>query len=257
MTLTPSSPAVSSLKDAAHTTGRVRRIITSRAGGFSDEPYKSFNLSTYVGDVPVTVARNRERLAEVLHLPPRRVVYMDQRDTAHVAIVSQDDQGELLLAQGEDVPTTDALVTSLTDVALVVLFADNIPVLLADEEAGIIAAVHIGPCNFRGPLLARTLALMEHMGARKDHMHALLGPSAGPAPRPSVAQAEEQLSSQESAAVLPPNARRDVARYLVKAGLAGVTVDPRTTVGDWGLFSQIRDHITGRQAAVIWRSQDD
>ena len=43
---------------------RVRRVITTRAGGVSKTPYDSFNLGAGVGDDPQAVAANRKRLAD-------------------------------------------------------------------------------------------------------------------------------------------------------------------------------------------------
>ena len=45
---------------------RVRRVVTTRAGGRSTGPFARFNLSVGVGDDPVAVAANRRRLTTEL-----------------------------------------------------------------------------------------------------------------------------------------------------------------------------------------------
>ncbi|NDZ70995.1 laccase domain-containing protein, partial [Streptomyces sp. SID10362] len=65
-----------------------------------------------------------------------RIVWMEQIHSRNVTVVT----GPV----DEPVPATDALVTTETDLALAVLSADCVPVLLSDDEAGVIAGVHAG-----------------------------------------------------------------------------------------------------------------
>jgi len=118
---------------------RVRRVITTRAGGFSTGRYHGLNLSLDVGDNPVTVAHNRERLAEKLHLPLERFVYMEQLQSPHVSVIEATADTRFTAP----IPATDAVVTTAPELALVVLTADAVPVLLGDDEAGVIAALHV------------------------------------------------------------------------------------------------------------------
>src|SRR5689334_15822851 len=52
--------------------GLVHGVFT-RAGGASDAPYASLNVSLAVGDAPDRVRDNRRRVAEALAADPRRV----------------------------------------------------------------------------------------------------------------------------------------------------------------------------------------
>ena len=119
----------------------VRRVVTTRAGGVSQPPYDSFNLGDHVGDDPAAVAANRRRLAEGIGLPPASLVWMEQIHSRNVSVVD----GPV----AEAVPATDAMVTATPGLALVVLTADCVPVLLADDEAGVVAAVHAGRVGAR------------------------------------------------------------------------------------------------------------
>ncbi|MFM9378130.1 peptidoglycan editing factor PgeF [Gordonia sp. VNK21] len=231
---------------------RTRRAVTTRAGGVSAPPYDSFNLGDHVGDDPAAVAANRERLARDLGVPPERMVWMEQIHSRTVTVVDGPVDGP--------VPATDALVTAQPDLALAVLTADCVPVLLSDDEAGVIAAVHAGRIGARIGILPAVLETMIGLGARPERIGALLGPAA----------------SGERYEV-PPEMQRDVERHLpgsacrtrqgtagldIRAGLyaqleaAGVeaiAVDPRCTIDDPALFSHRRGAPTGRLASVIWR----
>jgi hypothetical protein len=75
-----------------------------------------------------------------------------------------------------DRPRADAMVTDRPGLLLGILTADCAPVLFADSEAGVIGAAHAG---WRGALAGvtdSTVAAMERLGARRDHIHAAVGP---------------------------------------------------------------------------------
>ena len=74
-------------------------------------------------------------------------------------------------------PRGDALVTDRPGIALGISTADCGPVLFADAGARVIGAAHSG---WRGALtgvLEATLAAMEGLGARRDRIVAVLGPT--------------------------------------------------------------------------------
>jgi YfiH family protein len=71
-------------------------------------------------------------------------------------------------------PHADAIITARPNLLLGILTADCAPVLFAD--AGVIGAAHAG---WRGALAGvtdSTIAAMEKLGARRDHIHAVVGP---------------------------------------------------------------------------------
>ena len=72
-------------------------------------------------------------------------------------------------------PPGDGIVTAATDLALVVLVADCVPVLLSDHFAGVIGAVHAGRAGLLAGVVQRAMDAMHDLGAR--HVDALVGPS--------------------------------------------------------------------------------
>ncbi|PXX62328.1 hypothetical protein DFR70_107196 [Nocardia tenerifensis] len=229
----------------------VRRVTTTRAGGFSAPPYESFNLGDHVGDDPATVRRNRDRLAEGIGLTPDRLVWMEQIHGRNVEIVDG--------PRAEPVPATDAIVTNVPGLALVVLTADCVPILLSDDEAGVLAAVHAGRIGARIGIVPKVLEAMESLGARVDRIGALLGPAASGRQYevPAAMRADVEKHLPGSAATTVRNTpsldlRAGISRQLIEAGVAGVAVDPRCTIEDRTLFSHRRGAPTGRLASVIW-----
>ena len=74
-------------------------------------------------------------------------------------------------------PVADALVTAERGLALGIVTADCGPVLFADSLAGVIGAAHAGWRGAHGGVLENTIAAMEALGARRDQITAVLGPT--------------------------------------------------------------------------------
>jgi polyphenol oxidase len=209
--------------------------------------YTGLNLGAHVGDAADAVAENRRRLTERLGRP---VVYMDQCHGAEVAVVS---------GVPDVPPSGDALVTTSTAVALAVLVADCVPVLLADSEAGVVAAVHAGREGVRQGVLPAALSAMASLGARARHVTALLGPAVCGACYEVPEQMQADVARVAPSAAVRTRAgtpgldlRAGVEEILRRAGIPEVVQDPRCTVEDPQLFSHRRDGITGRQAGIVW-----
>ena len=75
-----------------------------------------------------------------------------------------------------EAPRADAHVTALPGLALGVTSADCAPVLVADPEAGIVAAAHAGWRGALGGIVEATVAAMTGIGAAPTRMIAAIGP---------------------------------------------------------------------------------
>jgi YfiH family protein len=231
--------------------GRVRRVTTTRAGGVSAAPYESFNLGDHVGDAPVAVAANRARLAEKIGVADDHLIWMEQIHGRNVEVVTE--------PRSVPVEATDALVTTVPGLALAVLTADCVPLLLSDDEAGVIAAVHAGRVGARIGIVPAVLATMIELGARPERIGAFLGPAASGAkyevPAGMAADVEKHLPGSRTRTDKGTDGldlRTGLRRQLQAAGVAAVAQDPRCTISDSTLFSHRRGAPTGRLASVIW-----
>lgn len=107
------------------------------------------------------MAANRARLASSIGLPDDRVVWMNQVHGDHVELV----EGPRAPFAGA-FDNTDALVTTTPRLALAVVTADCVPVLMADDRAGVIGAAHAGRVGAAKGIALRTLEAMVAAGAR-------------------------------------------------------------------------------------------
>jgi YfiH family protein len=215
------------------------------------------NLASHVGDDPASVAGNRERLRRALRV--ERLVFVRQVHGAQVCPVSA---AELSRGATELDVEADVLVTTDAGVGLAVVVADCLPILLADPQAGIIAAAHSGRPGLVAGVLPAAVAAMARLGARPDRTVALVGPGVCGGCYEVPAAMRDEL-----AAVLPgaagstrwgtPSLDLPVAALRQLASL-GVSVqrDARCTVEDARLFSHRRDgreRPTGRFAGWVLR----
>lgn len=247
---------------------KVRKVFTDRNGGISTGAYASFNLGDHVGDDPAAVAHNRQRLADVLGLDVGRLVFMEQIHSPNVTEVTADHLASSAPSVDAASPAspvieaTDALITTLRGTALIVLTADCVPVLLSDEDAGVIAAVHAGRMGARNGILRRTIARMEDLGAVPSNIHALLGAAASgenyEVPQSMAADVEAKLPGSATTTNKGTHGldiRAGLTRQLLSLGVRSIDADPRCTIDPEHadrFFSYRREGTTGRQAGVVW-----
>jgi YfiH family protein len=230
---------------------RIRRVVTTRAGGRSQAPYESFNLGDHVGDDPAAVTANRQRLATELGLPPDQVIWMEQVHGRTATIVDG--------PRTEPLEATDAVIATRPGLAVAVLVADCVPILLSDPDAGVVAAVHAGRVGARVGVLPAALAAMREAGAVLERTEVLLGPSVCgecyEVPAAMQADVSKHLpgsASRTRSGTPGLDLRAGLWQQLAAAGVGRVGVDPRCTVEDRTLFSHRRDGRTGRLAAITW-----
>lgn len=236
----------------------VHALCTTRTGGVSMAPYKSFNLGNHVGDVPGAVAINRSRLADVT--APAKPVFLQQ---VHGVKVLRLDANTL------DGCLADACVTTSTDVACTIMVADCLPLLLTDERGQIVAAAHAGWRGLAAGVVEQTVqAMCQTVAVLPVSLRVWLGPCIGPQAFEVGEEVKAAFVTHDPAAaeMFQPQGSKwlanlsGLARQRLRA--AGVqhisgndSSDAWCTVHQRSrFFSYRRDGVTGRFAVCIWRS---
>lgn len=147
---------------------RVPHGFFGRAGGVSTGAVAGLNCGFGSGDEPAAVETNRRLAADaVIPDAPLASVYQIHSPTA--VIVTE-------ASFGDKRPKADALVTDRPGLLLGIVTADCAPVLLADAEAGVIAAAHAGWRGAVGGVTDQAIAAMLSLGARIENIAAAVGP---------------------------------------------------------------------------------
>lgn len=152
---------------------RIRHGFFTRQGGVSEGIYAGLNVGVGSNDEPEKVAENRARVAQWFGQPVEKLATVHQVHSPDVVVVDGSYDGER--------PKVDAMVTTVPGVILGVLSADCGPILFADGKAGVIGAAHAGWKGVLTGVLENTIEAMVSLGAARENITAVLGPSIGPA----------------------------------------------------------------------------
>lgn len=225
----------------------VRALQTTRAGGISKPPYDSLNLGMHVGDAPLDVAANRQRLNRYV---PTEPVWLNQVHGIEVVDAST----------ASCVPDADAAFARTRHTICAVMTADCLPILLCDQAGTIVAAVHAGWRSLLDGVIEATVQAMNKPG---NELLAWLGPAIGPD--------AFEVGDEVRAAFIERDAKAEQAfkpavsgkwfgdifllgrQRLSNTGVTAVYGGGLCTYHDAKrFFSFRRDEVTGRMASLIW-----
>ena len=150
----------------------VKHGFFMRHGGCSPQPWKSLNMATSVGDSRENVIENRNRIADALKIG--RTSFYDLWQVHSNKVVIADLPRPLTYAHIQ----ADAIVTSKDRVALLMLFADCVPILFFDPEHRVIATAHAGWKGTLSGVASETIKVMtEHFHCYSENIIGVIGPS--------------------------------------------------------------------------------
>lgn len=148
----------------------IRHGFFTRHGGTSEGLFSSLNCAHGTGDDHARVEENFRRIAGALRVRENHVLKCRQVHGVEVATAT----APWAL---ESRPKADAIVTTIPGLAIGITTADCVPVLFADAENRVIATAHAGWKGALAGILEATLAAMEALGARREHITAAIGPA--------------------------------------------------------------------------------
>lgn len=142
-----------------------------RRGGVSTGDLSGLNVGFGSNDDRAAIEENRRIAVEALLAD------------AQLATVHQVHSAEAIHAERpwpqNQRPRADAMVTDTPNLLIGILTADCAPVLFSDHRAAVVGAAHAG---WRGALAGvtdATIGAMEKLGARRENIHAAVGPCIG------------------------------------------------------------------------------
>lgn len=224
----------------------VRACVTTRAGGVSVAPFDSFNLGDHVGDDPVAVTHNRQRLTHIFDVQP---AWLSQ---VHGVVVAPATPGQIAEA--------DASWTATPGIACTVMTADCLPALFCDRAGTRVAAAHAG---WRGLAAGVLEAAAQSLNVEPQDILVWLGPAIGPKAFEVGGEVRDVFIKDlpDAAAAFVPSINEgrymadiyELARLrLARCGITAVYGGGFCTVTDPRFFSYRRSPRTGRFASLVW-----
>jgi YfiH family protein len=240
----------------------IRHGFFTRRGGASEGLYASLNCGFGSGDDLGTVARNRAKVAENLNVDESALLTVWQWHSADV--IQVDSPWDV-----RKPPEGDAMVSATPGIGLGILTADCAPVLFADSQAKVIGAAHAGWKGAVAGIAEATIAKMETLGAKRERIVAVVGPTIGPAsyevgPELYATFIKQSPDNATHFVQSPGNARHytfDLPGYLLaklqKAGVGEAALLGLDTYQDEDRFFSYRrmthrgEKVYGRQISTI------
>ncbi len=154
--------------------------ISTRIGGVSQSPYDGLNLALHVGDRDEDVLTNRKKFIQSLGYGVEDIVTPNQVHGEKIFCVEEIHRGCGSKNYSGAIPETDALITNVPDLPLMLCFADCVPILFADEEKGAVGIAHGGWKGTVKKISAKTFqAMKENFGSSAKNCFVGIGPSIG------------------------------------------------------------------------------
>ena len=159
----------------------VVHAFSTRHGGASSFPYDSLNLGLHTGDNIMTVRDNRDRFMRLFGISPGEAVSLHFIHSNKVLRVEQGDGGKGFHTGRDALGDGDGMVTNVPRRALVITYADCVPVLFYDPVQKVAGACHAGwRGTANGIVLETVKAMVENYGSKPEDILATVGPGIDP-----------------------------------------------------------------------------
>jgi len=242
---------------------KVNHFISTRIGGVSTKPYDSLNVGFPSGDNLQSVLKNRTLAAEAFGISLQDIVTGKQTHKDIIHAVTEKDKGKGANDNESALQDTDALITNIPNIVLMVKTADCVPLLIYDPIKRVIATIHAG---WRGTAIEITkktvLALKRAYDCNPDDLIVGIGPSIGAC----CFEVQNDVVSQFKGKLEKSAVRRNDSKtyldlqllnnlQLIEAGVRAENIEVSslcTSCRNDIFFSARKDHITGRFASFIW-----
>jgi len=142
-------------------TNLVINAFTTRTGGVSRTPFENLNLSYNVGDEENRVAENRKIILDALSIDYRTAVTAQQVHKEKISLVRKEDKGKGAFKYSKGIAQTDAFITDIPGIPLIMCYADCVPIFILDPVKKAIALIHSGRKGTELELTLKTLFKMK------------------------------------------------------------------------------------------------
>jgi YfiH family protein len=148
---------------ALDNTNLVIHAFSTRLGGVSKSPFSSLNLSYNVNDQINCVLENRKIILDLLKIDYRDIVSTQQIHKDRITIVKEKDRGKGAFVYSDAIKESDALITNLPRMPLLMCYADCVPIFILDPIKKVIGLIHSGRKGTKLELTLKTIWEMREI----------------------------------------------------------------------------------------------
>lgn len=150
--------------------------FTTRNGGYSSNPFESFNIGLHVPDKHSDVLANRKKLAEILSFPLEQWVSGEQTHETRVHIAGESDAGKGSTSYDTSLKRIDGLITKQSGLLCTAFYADCVPLYFFDPVTGYIGLAHAGWKGTVNRIGEQMIQKFLDVGANPQDINAVIGP---------------------------------------------------------------------------------
>ena len=107
-------------------------------------PNQLHYLSYNVGDEENRVAENRKIILDALNVDYRTAVTAQQVHKDKITVLKEEDKGKGAFTDSDAIKESDALITNIPEIPLLMCYADCVPIFILDPVKKVIALIHSG-----------------------------------------------------------------------------------------------------------------
>ena len=156
--------------------GHVRHGFTHKLPGW----WHDGDVSLVTGGDPAEVAATRRAWGEAIGVDASAAVAARQVHGCAVAAVTLADRGRGATALGTGLPATDALLTDVPGLPLLMCFADCTPILFHDPVRGVVGIAHAGWRGTVADIASATVqTMLSRYGSNPRNLLVGIGPAIG------------------------------------------------------------------------------
>ena len=152
-------------------------LFSTRIGGCSFDK-NELNFGTSSGDTNENILKNYSRVFEILKTTPENTVKSKQTHSDTIITVDKSFGGEGII-KDQRFMEADGLITTDSDLALLVFYADCVPVIIADPVRKSACAVHSGWRGTKENITIKAIEKMINLGSEPKDLMAVIGPAIG------------------------------------------------------------------------------
>lgn len=159
----------------------IRHAFSTRHGGSSQFPYNNLNLGLHTNDDAQVVRENRRRFLAHFGIGVEEAVSLHFMHSNKVLVVKDEDGGRGYLSADDALGDADGMITNIPRRALVVTYADCVPVLFYDPVHHAIGACHAGWRGTVDGIVMETIkAMQQTYGSNQEDLLVAVGPAIDP-----------------------------------------------------------------------------
>ncbi len=154
----------------------VTHAFTTRVGGVSQGSYSSLNIYSTLEDESKNALKNRKKLGEVLNFNHQDLVLAKQVHGDNVYVVKEIDKGSGAINHLNAIPDTDAFITNVSNIPIMLLYADCLPLIISEKNGKCIGVIHAGWKSTEKEIVKLTIKKMvSEFGVKAEDLFIAIG----------------------------------------------------------------------------------